>query len=91
MTLRRFSNSATIASIGSHGPSSAAIAACCAKAVVHDTVLTMSRVNGSTRCAGTAAMPRRHPVMANVFDHPSSRIVRSAMPSSAAMLTCSAP
>ena len=72
----------------SHGPSSAAIAACWLNADVHDTELMASRVTGSTRAGGNTPNPSRQPVIANVFDHPSSRIVRSAIPSTSSTLAC---
>ena len=49
-------------------------------AEVHETELMIRRVTGSTNVVGSAANPSRHPVMANVFEQPSSRIVRSSIP-----------
>ena len=63
----------------------------CENADVHDTALMMRRVIGSTNEAGRAANPSRHPVMAKVLEHPSSKIVRSPIPSSDAIDTCSPP
>ena len=47
-----------------------------------------SRVIGSTSAAGKTPKPSRQPVMAKVLDQPSSRIVRSAMPSTSRTLAC---
>ena len=81
--LRR--NSATISSTASCGPSRAATPASWTNGGTHEVELTISRVRGSTSSEGTAAYPRRHPVMANVFEKPSRRIVRSSMPGSDAI------
>ena len=80
-----------MASIGSHGPLTAARIARWENADVQLTELMMRRVMGSTSLGGMAANPRRHPVIAKVFEQPSSRIVRSAIPSRVAMLECSVP
>ena len=88
MTSRRRRNSSTICSTGSHGPVRAAAAAYWLNADVHDTELITSRVTGSTRAGGKTPKPSRQPVMAKVLDQPSSRIVRSAMPSTSSTLAC---
>ena len=54
-------------------------------------LLTKKRVSGSTSASGTAAKPQRQPVIAYVFESPSSRIVRSSIPGSEAMLANSSP
>ena len=86
MMSRRRRNSATMSSTGCHGPSSAAIAAYWLNADVQDTELMASRVMGSTSAGGKTPKPSRQPVMAKVLDQPSSRIVRSAMPSTSRTL-----
>ena len=91
ITSRRFWNSSIMASIGSHGPVTAARMARWLNAAVHETVLMIIRVTGSISSEGKAANPRRHPVMAKVFEQPSRRMVRSFIPSTAAMLACSPP
>ena len=91
MTSRRLRNSATIAATPSCGPSSAAIAAYWLNAEVQETELIASRVTGSTSAAGKTPKPSRQPVIAYVFDHPSSRIVRSAIPSKSSTLACASP
>ena len=58
---------------------------------MHDTELMTSLVTGSTRAGGKTPKPSRQPVIAKVFDHPSSRIVRSAIPSTSSTLACSCP
>jgi len=88
MTSRRRPNSATMSATGSHGPVSATIAAYWLNADVHDTELIASRVTGSTRAGGNTPKPSRHPVIANVFDQPSSRIVRSAIPGTSSTDAC---
>jgi hypothetical protein len=91
MVSRRRRNSSTIRSTGSHGPSRAAIAAYWLNAEVHETELIASLVTGSTRAGGKTPKPSRQPVMAKVLDQPSSRIVRSAIPSTSRTLWCSGP
>ena len=88
MMSRRRRNSATMSSTGCQGPSRAAIAAYWLNADVQDTELMASRVIGSTSGAGKTPKPSRQPVMAKVLDQPSSRIVRSAMPSTSRTLAC---
>ncbi len=88
---RRRPNSATMSWTGCHGPSSAAMAACWLNADVQETELMASRVIGSTRAGGNTPKPSRQPVMAKVLDQPSSRMVRSAMPSTSSTLACGEP
>src|SRR6202050_2399807 len=85
---RRRLNSLTICSTGSQEPSRAAIAPYWLNADGHETEWMAGRVIGSTRAVGKTPNPSRQPVMANVLDHPSSRIVRSAMPSTSSTLAC---
>src|SRR5260370_12692595 len=86
-SLRR-RNSATISATPSCGPSSAAIAAYWLNAEVQDTELIASLVTGSTSAGGKTPKPSRQPVIAYVFDQPSSKMVRSAMPSKSSTLLC---
>ena len=91
MTSRRERNSATMSSIGFQGPSSAATAASWLNAEVQETELMINRVTGSTSPGGNTPKPSRQPVMANGFDQPSSRTVRSAIPSKSRTLKCLVP
>ncbi len=86
---RRARNSSTMASTASCGPVKASTAAICEKADVHETELMIRRLKAGTSAGGTAAKPRRQPVMANVLLKPSRRIVRSAMPGNEAIEMCS--
>ena len=88
ITSRRTRNSATMSSIGFHGPSRAATAASWLKAEVQETEFTINRVTGSTSSGGNTPKPNRQPVMAKGLDHPSSRTVRSGMPSKSRTLQC---
>ena len=47
------------------------------------------RVTGSTSCDGSEAYPSLQPVIANVFEKPSTRIVRPARPGCEATELCS--
>src|ERR1700685_2735782 len=91
MTSRRVRNSATMAATPSWGPSRAAISAYWLNAEVQETELIASLVTGSTSAVGKTPKPSRQPVMAYVFDQPSSRMVRSAMPSNSSTLACGSP
>jgi len=91
MIPRRTLNSSTIRATSSCGPFSASIAAICSKLLVHETLLMISLLNGSTSAGGRIAKPRRQPVIAHALLKPSSTIVRSAIPGSDAIETCSSP
>ena len=67
-----------MAPTASCGPSSAAMPASCTNGGTHEVELTKNRTSGSTSGAGTAAKPQRQPVIAYVFDSPSSTSVRSS-------------
>ena len=88
ITSRRRRNSASIAATPSCGPSSAAIAAYWLNADVQETELIASRVTGSTSDGGNTPKPSRHPVIAYVFDQPSSSTVRASIPSNSSTDAC---
>src|SRR5260370_23781671 len=81
ITSRRLANSARTGTTGSQGPGRAAIAALWLNALVQETELITSREMGSTNAGGKTPNPSRQPVIAKVLLQPSSRTVRSAMPS----------
>jgi len=80
-----------MASIGSQGPVSAASPARWPNAEVQDTELMSRVMTAWTTSGGNDANPSRHPVMANVLENPSSRIVRSSIPGTLAIDRCSPP
>ena len=75
--------------MGSCGPVSAASAACWLMVQLLIERVCRGSVNASTKSAGAARYPIRHPVMAYVLEKPLSVIVLSRMPGSVAMERCS--
>ena len=82
ITSRRSRNAFTISATSGGRLVSAAVPARWVNVAVQETEFATSFVTGSTSGHGNTPYPRRQPVIANVLLKPSSRIVRSAIPSS---------
>src|SRR5688572_22220062 len=80
MRSRLASNSLRIVSTDAFGPDTAATAPYCANDVQCVSDCDCSLSNSTQAGLGATAQPTRHPVMAYVFEQPSSVMVRSNMP-----------